>query len=150
MVELGPLVERLEALDQSWKLHPILVNFTAALVPVSVLSDIAGRLFHRVSLRTVGQWTMLYAGLVTPLTAFFGWLFWMKDDSAPDAIVRMTVHKWLGTGLAVALLGLLVWRVTIARKDRWPSPLYLLVGLIVVSVLVVQGNLGGDQTFSSM
>jgi len=40
-------LQRLEALDQSWKLHPILVNFTAALVPVSVLSDIADRLFHR-------------------------------------------------------------------------------------------------------
>ncbi len=150
MADLVPLVEQLRAWDQSWKIHPILVNFTAALVPVSIFSDAVGRVFHRASMRTVGQWTMLYAGLITPLTVIFGWLFWMKDDSAPDAIVRMTVHKWLGSGLAVVLLGLLVWRVAIARKDRWPSFAYLIAGVLVVAAVIVQGTIGGDQTFSAM
>jgi hypothetical protein len=43
-----------EALHQfvsAWKVHPILVNFTAALIPVSVVSDILGRALARQTLR---------------------------------------------------------------------------------------------------
>ena len=36
------------------KLHPILVNFTTALVPVSVASDLLGRFFKVESLRNTG------------------------------------------------------------------------------------------------
>jgi uncharacterized membrane protein len=34
------------------KVHPILVNFTAALVPVSVASDIVAKVFHKQTLRS--------------------------------------------------------------------------------------------------
>jgi uncharacterized membrane protein len=80
------------------KLHPILVNFTAALVPVSVASDFIGRLCKIESLRNTGWWTLFYATVVTPFTAITGWLFWMGDD---NGVTGMTIHKWLGTGLAV-------------------------------------------------
>jgi hypothetical protein len=51
------ILDGLRQWDSAWKIHPILVNFTAALVPVSIGSDIAGRLLHRESLRNVGWWT---------------------------------------------------------------------------------------------
>src|SRR5690348_13111462 len=87
------------------KLHPILVNFTAALVRVSIASDLLGRFFKAESLRNTGwrTWrTLFYAIIVTPFTAVTGWLFWMSDD---NGVTGMTIHKWLGTGLAILLFG---------------------------------------------
>jgi uncharacterized membrane protein len=57
------------------RLHPILVNFTAALVPVSVASDFLGWLVEADSLRQTAWWTLFYTTVVTPFTAITGWLF---------------------------------------------------------------------------
>lgn len=127
------------------KLHPILVNFTAALVPVSFASDLAARLFHSESLRGTGWWTLLMAMVITPFTAIAGWLFWMKDDNGVRA---MEIHRWLGSSLAVVLIGVFLWRWRFHRRNTAPSALYFLVAVLVVAALVVQGTLGGNQTFS--
>lgn len=129
------------------KLHPILVNFTAALVPVSVASDLIGRFCKIESLRSTGWWTLFYATIVTPLTAITGWLFWMGDD---NGVTGMTIHKWLGTGLAVLLFGLFAWRFNLHRKNQWPTTAYFIVAAIFVAALAYQGHLGGEQVFSGM
>ena len=141
------VVQGLRQWDSAWKIHPILVNFTAALVPISIASDIAARVLHRESLRAAGWWTMLYAGVITPFTAIFGWLFWMKDDRG---VKGMTIHKWLGTSLAVVLILLLAWRIIIHREKQAPSRAYLLIGVCFVAALIYQGMLGGKQTFGGM
>ena len=128
-------------------LHPILVNFTAALIPVSIGSDILAGYFKNESLRDTAWWTLLYASLITPLTAIAGWLFWMQDD---DGVLRMTIHKYLGTTLAVLLIGLFLWRLKFHRERRWASVGYLIVGAIFALALAVQGHLGGEQVFSGM
>ena len=129
------------------KLHPILVNFTAALVPVSVASDLAGRLYKSEPLRNTAWWTLLYATIVTPFTAIAGWLFWMDDD---NGVTGMTIHKWLGTALVVLLFGLFVWRRNLHRRQQWAPASYLIFGILVIAAFVVQGHLGGHQTFSGM
>ena len=136
-----------EALHQfvtAYKIHPILVNFTAALIPVSVFSDILGKCLAKQTLRDTGWWTLCFAAIITPLTAISGWLFWMKDDVG---ITGMTIHKWLGTALAMVLLCFIAWRWSFFKSNRWPSLFYLLVALAVVGAVVYQGHLGGDQSF---
>jgi uncharacterized membrane protein len=59
-------------------LHPILVNFTAALVPASVMSDLLGRVLGRPTLSATGWWTMFYAAAITPFTALAGW-WWLRS-----------------------------------------------------------------------
>jgi hypothetical protein len=61
----------------------------------------------------------------------------------------MTIHKWLGTSLAV-LVGLVVWRWWFFQSNSWPGLFYLLAALAVVAALVYQGHLGGRQSFSMM
>ncbi len=141
-------ISALEILRQfvnNWKIHPILVNFTAALIPVSVLSDIVATILDRQTLRDTGWWTLCYAAAVTPLTALSGWLFWAPVD---DQVTGMLIHKWLGTVLSLLVLGLVGWRWWFFRKGRWPGILYLLAGSAAVAALVYQGHLGGEQTFS--
>jgi uncharacterized membrane protein len=129
------------------KLHPILVNFTAALVPVSVASDFIGRFLKLESLRSTGWWTLFYATLVTPFTAITGWLFWMSDDSG---VTGMTIHKWLGTSLAVLLFGLFAWRWRSYKRQQWPTTGYFVIGAVFIVALAYQGHLGGEQVFSGM
>jgi uncharacterized membrane protein len=129
-------------------IHPILVNFTAALVPASVGSDILGRLTRRPSLRTAAWWMLLYGTAITPLTALAG-LWWKKEAGPmlpPDLLLR---HEWLGIGLAVLFLVLAVWRWRIYRKGGWPGIAYLLLGLVAVGALIEQGMLGGAMLFGS-
>ena len=129
------------------KLHPILVDFTAALVPISLASDVIGRLIKAESLRHTAWWTLFYATLITPFTAIAGWLFWMPDDKG---VSGMTIHKWLGTGLAVLLFVLFVWRWKLRRRAQWATVPYLVFALIFVAALTYQGFLGGNQVFSGM
>lgn len=129
------------------KLHPVLVNFTAALVPVSVASDFIGRFCKIESLRNTGWWTLFYAAIVTPLTAISGWLFWMSDD---NGVTGMTIHKWLGTAMVILLFGLSMWRWNLQRRKQWPTTAYFIVSAVLVAVLTYQGHLGGVQVFSGM
>ncbi len=152
MMTIEPIIGAgtLPALQQfvtATKLHPILVNFTAALVPVSIASDLAGRLRKDESLRHTAWWTLLVAMALTPFTALAGWLFWMHDD---NGVLGMAIHKWLGTGLVGLLLGLFLWRLNLHRQRRTVTAPYLVAGGFLVVVLVVQGYLGGHQVFSGM
>ncbi len=141
------LVPALRGFVMSTKLHPVLVNFTAALIPVSFFSDLAGRAFKLESLRATGWWSMFYAMVVTPFTIVTGWLFWMSDDKG---VVGMTIHKWLGTAFVLPLLGVFLWRLSAHRRKAWPSLGYLVVLAVVVAALAYQGHLGGNQVFSDM
>jgi uncharacterized membrane protein len=140
-------IDALKTFVSDYKIHPILVNFTAALIPVSVGADIVARILKKESLRATGWWTMAIAACVTPFTAIAGWLFWMKDDVG---VTGMTIHKWLGTALTFIVVGLMLWRWWAYKKDLWPSMIYLFAGMVVVGAIVYQGHLGGDQSFGSM
>jgi uncharacterized membrane protein len=140
-------INALKTFVSDYKIHPILVNFTAALIPVSVGADIFARILKKESLRATAWWTLVIAACITPFTAIAGWLFWMKDDVG---VTGMTIHKWLGTSLAILLVGLVLWRWWSYRKVAWPSVLYLCAGIVVMGALAYQGHLGGDQSFGSM
>jgi len=141
------LIGALQQFVAETKLHPVLVNFTAALVPVSVAADAIGRWRKDESLRSTGWWTLFCGTAITPFTALTGWLFWMPDDSG---VTGMTIHKWLGMSLAVLLLGLFAWRLKLHRQKQWAEIPYLITGIIFIAALVFQGHLGGQQVFSGM
>jgi plastocyanin/uncharacterized membrane protein len=128
------------------EIHPILVNFTAALLPLALLSDILGRVFRRASLHNAAWWMTLYAAAITPLTAAAGW--WWKHTAGSDLPANLiTVHQWLGTTIAVLFIVLVCWRWMIKKRGDAPGPAYLVAELVVVLALVYQGSLGGKMLF---
>jgi plastocyanin/uncharacterized membrane protein len=128
------------------ELHPILVNFTAALVPMALLSDLLGLFLRRRSLHDAGSWMMLYAAAITPLTVVAGW--WGKLAGDSDVHGRLIiVHQWLGTFAAVLFIGLAMWRWSLYKRDLPPNVSYLVAALIAVLALVYQGSLGGSMVF---
>jgi uncharacterized membrane protein len=139
------LYETVRQIVTDYKIHPILVNFTAALIPISFFSDILNRITGKKSLRDTGWWTLCFAAVITPFTALAGWFFWSHDMD--DGVRGMTIHKWLGTSAAVLLVGLVVWRWWFFKNDRRPNVAYLLAALAIVVALIYQGHLGGEQSF---
>ena len=123
-------------------IHPILVNFTSALIPASVASDAAGRIFRKPTLHSAAWWMLVYATCITPLTGLAG-LWWKHTlgDTLPPA--QIAEHMWLGIGLAVSFVILLLWR----RKSYPPSIPYFAFAVIVIVALLIQGTLGGQMVF---
>jgi plastocyanin/uncharacterized membrane protein len=128
------------------ELHPILVNFTAALLPLALLSDLLGLWLKRSSLHSAAAWMILYAAIITPLTGAAGW--WWKSKSAgtlPPELIA--VHQWLGTSLALVFIVLAVWRWRLYRRNAVPTLAYLAFAVVAMLALVYQGSLGGAMVF---
>ncbi|HEX8559720.1 MAG TPA: DUF2231 domain-containing protein [Pyrinomonadaceae bacterium] len=127
-------------------LHPILVNFTAALVPASVLSDLLGRMLGRDSLKHAAWWTLLYAAAATPFTALTGW-FWKRSIEAALSPDLIAVHQWLGIWLACAFPALLVWRWRFHGRGESPGLAYFVTAALTLLALIYQGHVGGSMAF---
>jgi uncharacterized membrane protein len=131
----------------SWQnIHPILVNFTAALIPASVLSDLLGKLLRRESLQHAAWWTLLYAALVTPLTALAGW-FWKRSIEAALSADVIAVHQWLGISLAFAFPVLVIWRWRFHWRGESPGLAYFVTAVLTLLTLMYQGHIGGSMAF---
>jgi uncharacterized membrane protein len=128
-------------------IHPILVNFTAALVPVSVGSDVLAKLLRLESLKSTAWWTLLFAALITPLTVFAGWFWRFSLPAAALSEDLIFIHQWLGTLCVLLFIILAIWRGWLFLKNRETSYLYLLLAFIVVAALMYQGSLGGKMVF---
>jgi uncharacterized membrane protein len=129
----------------SMPFHPILVNFTAALLPTSFLFDLLAAMTKREALRGAAWYTLLLAAIVTPLTAAAGWL-WLRSMGGMDHW-QMPIHKWLGTSAAVLVILYACWRGWLYRHGRAPNLLYALAALVLFAALLFQGDLGGSMTF---
>ena len=128
------------------EIHPILVNFTAALLPLALLSDLLGRIFRRQGLHTTGLWMMVYEGAITPLTAIAGW--WWRSSEADHLPAKLIMlHQWLGTGAALLFIVLAAWRWRFHRRALPPSWTYLVFVFVAVLALIYQGSLGGAMVF---
>ncbi len=122
-------------------LHPVLVNFVAACVPVSLAFDFGSRVMKRESWRVVAAWNMVVAALFVPLVVFFGWLYWGSNDDDRS----MAIHFWLGNSLAFIIIGLAIWRWRLYAKSRPASALYLVAASMTLAALAIQGHIGGSQ-----
>ena len=137
---------RWEPPHKPYEIHPILVNFTAALLPLAFLCDVLGLAFRRQSLHHGAFWMVLFEACITPLTAAAGW-WWKSAVGAALPPRVITVHEWLGTSAAVIFIALAAWRWNFHKRDQAPTVAYMAVALIAVLALVYQGSLGGAMVF---
>jgi uncharacterized membrane protein len=127
-------------------IHPILVNFTAALVPASFGSDVLGKIVRRQSLHAAGFWMLIYAAAITPFTAIAG-LIWKRSVASALPPEQIAMHQWLGISLAVLFLVAGAWRWKLHARDITPGFAYLGFCLLLVVALMYQGALGGQMAF---
>jgi uncharacterized membrane protein len=126
--------------------HPILVNFTAALFPASVGSDLLSRLLGRRSLGHAAWWMVLFAAIVTPATVVAG-LFWRREVGQFLSPEIINTHQWLGISLSVFFILVARWRGKLHACEESPGIAYFVTVSIVALALVYQGTLGGMMVF---
>jgi uncharacterized membrane protein len=144
MIHLNPI-----AFEIPWNhLHPVLVHFTTALLPVSFFSDAVGKYLSRKQLNEAGFWSMLYAAIATPLTAVAGWMWTDVINTASGGKIPLTLdtHQFLGFALTVCYLVLAAWRIRAYLASAKPSLTYLVATASVMMALFYQGYLGGMLT----
>lgn len=125
--------------------HPMLVNFTVALIPVSFLFDLLGAWLAKEQFRSVGWWTLLAAAVVTPFTALAGWLWMRSMDHVEHG--QMAVHQWLGISLAIVIVALAAWRGWLQWRGSELGWLYAVSAAIAFGALIYQGELGASMSF---
>ena len=143
------MAEYLFSMFPGWNhVHPVLVHFTTALLPVSVMSDVLGKFSNRYFLTPAAWWMILYAALATPATAAAGWL-WAGEITAATGGVEdrvLVMHQWLGILLAVCCSALAIWRGRTFMLRRKPDMVYLVAAGLTTLVVFYQGYLGGKMT----
>ena len=127
-------------------LHPILVNFTAALFPASVGSDLLSKLSHRRSLAHAAWWMALFAAIVTPLTVVAG-LYWRREVGQFLSPKLINTHQWLGISMSVLFILIAWWRGKLHGREENPGLVYFVAVSVVALALVYQGTLGGMMVF---
>ena len=139
----------LSAVPISWNhVHPVLVHFTTALFPVSLLSDTIGKYSTRYSLNEAAFWMLLYAAVATPLTAFAGWMWADALSSMSGGKVSETLqtHQLIGFALTLTYLVTAVWRGRTYVLRKKPGLTYLAAAGLITVALFYQGYLGGKLT----
>lgn len=126
-------------------LHPILVHFPLALLPLAFACDVLGRITGRLSLCHAAWWALLFATITTPLTTISGWR-WL---SGMGEMVhgQMPLHQWLGTIIPILLVPLTLWRYRFHARSATSSVPYLIVATGMLLAVTVQGHIGGMMSF---
>lgn len=125
------------------ELHPSLVHFPIALLPVAVGADALGRLTGNESLMDMGKKTIALtalSGVVTGAAGFIAQQTVNLDDHTTDMLIT---HRDLNVG-AVALTTLMAaWRA----KRRRPTLGYLAAGLAGIGMVTYSAYLGGKMVY---
>jgi uncharacterized membrane protein len=130
-------------------LHPAFVHFPIALVVVSFLAELLGRIFNRASLRWTGLWALCGALLFGAITAVTGYWDWVRLGGVlGDTNRYVDFHFDVGLVLVGAVVVLTIWRITYSRRDRQPGVLYLVAMLLATGLVLFQGWYGGEMVYS--
>jgi uncharacterized membrane protein len=129
-------------------LHPILVHFTIALTSISLVFDIAARLFRAPSLADVGWWTLAAATIITILTIGSGIASRIRlPVEESDARSWLRAHMALGPAFFGMLVAITVWRADSWNDHRPVSAWYLISLGFAAGVMTIQGFLGGELVY---
>lgn len=127
--------------------HPILVHFPIALLPLSVAADLVGFFAHVPSLSHTGWWALLGAAAGGVATVAAGFFDMSRADLTEEVHVRVHRHMYVGLVLLTVIVGLAIWRGFLYFDDLIVPMLYLDLGVLGVALVGLQGWLGGKLVF---
>ena len=132
-------------------LHPSIAHFAIALVIISIIFDVLGVALKKGSLKNAGYWTLLVGALAVIgafITGHQAEELVEKFIEGTEAYKRLEIHETVGTVVLVAVLIQTAFRLFVAKKDDIRlTGIYLIVGLIVISIVALQGRIGGKLVY---
>lgn len=129
--------------------HPAIVHFPIALVTLSVIADLFGRLTDSATLRGAGWWALFGAAIGGALAVVAGLFDMNRERIEHAAHGRVHFHMKVGFTLFAAVAGLTIWRWLIyTNTQNMPGWGYLVAALLVLGLTLFQGYLGGELVFA--
>jgi uncharacterized membrane protein len=130
-------------------LHPVVVHFPIALLPVALGFDVLGWLFGSRDLHAAGRWA-LWVGTLSAAVAVVTGLDGADDvhpyvSEAAEAL--MTVHLNMQLGTLGAAVGLSLWRLLARPFPARGRLVYLLLGAAMVANMMIASDFGGQMVF---
>src|SRR5438067_7856771 len=125
------------------EVHPALVHFPLALLPISIGADLLGRLTDNEALMNVGKKTMPVAVASGLIAGIAGLMAQTEVEADGKALDMLKTHRTLNLAAVAAGAVLATQR---ARNDR-PSVGYLAAGAGALAVLTYSAYLGGAMVY---
>ncbi len=137
------------------RLHPVLVHFPIALITAAALGEGASIVATRrrwkdraAGLTVAVRCMLMVGGAGAVVAAMMGWLAGAQSHLTGEPAVYLTLHRWLGTAVAVVAAALGVWAGRDYAQCTAKPHVAFQVSLAVCALLVgLVGHLGGSLTY---
>lgn len=125
------------------ELHPSLVHFPLALLPLSIGADLLGRVTGSESLLDLGRRTMPLAAAGGLVAGVAGLMAQTEVKAEGGAMDLLKTHRTLNLGL-VAIAGAMAAQRSRSEK---PSAAYIGLGLAGIAAMMYSAYLGGEMVY---
>lgn len=125
------------------ELHPSVVHFPLALLPLALIADALGKLTGRKSLMNVGRAVMPIGAASAALAGTAGLLAQGSANATGEARNILIRHRTINMGL----VGLTSAMAFMRRKTEAPSAGYLLAGFAGLALMNYTAYLGGKMVY---
>lgn len=129
------------------EVHPALVHFPIALMPLSIGADLLGKLTGSPALTRLGRQTIVPAAASALAAGLAGMVAQEHVNLDSDQTRRMLItHRNLNL-MATVGAGILAWRRMAYRPSETPSMRYLGMGMGLLAGLTYSAMLGGEVVY---
>jgi uncharacterized membrane protein len=126
------------------EVHPAIVHYPLALLPVAVGADLLGRVTGSDALATVGRTLMPIAATSAVVSAVTGLVAQEEVKADGEAADLLVTHRSLNLGLVTLSTALAVHRV---RQKEQPGAGYFALALAGLGALAYSAYLGGRMVY---
>ena len=150
---LGPFADvmifpRQKTMRDGKLLHPLVVHFGLALVLVSAVLDLAGRIARRPVLHSVAAANLFIGAVGTIAAVASGMYAEVQLVMAHDVHQVLDAHKLFAFSAAAGVVVLTLWRL--ALRGQFPAragALYLVLAMTTATLIGLAGHRGAELVF---
>ncbi len=125
------------------EVHPALVHFPIALLPLTVAADLAGSITGDDRLSRLGRWGMVASAASAALAGVAGLIAQEEVNVEGPSMDTLITHRNLNLGVLALTTALAVRR----QSERRAGPAYLAAAAAAVGALLYSGYLGGKVVY---
>lgn len=125
------------------EVHPAIVHFPIALLPVALGADLVGRLTGSDALRETGRKLMPIAAASAALSAATGLVAQEEVEAEGRAHDVLVTHRNINLSMVAVSAAMALWR----WRKREPSPSYLALGLAGLGAVSYSAYLGSKMVY---
>lgn len=125
------------------ELHPSLVHFPLALLPLAIGADLLGRASGNEKLLEAGRIGIGLAAGSAAIAGLAGLVAQQEVDAQGRALDELITHRNINLSAVAIAAGMAAWRMT---RER-PSAAYLALGLASMGAVTYSAYLGGHMVY---